>query len=166
MSNILFLIWPIVTVTGAKNAKLICIKDDNPIIETIDDDLENKDNQTEKCIPLKSTSTSQTQTDINDKSDKGTQRPVTAICIKRLAKSSKCLQMLPKDFALNIIQYKLDFHKHCKSIPIYRRTEKILPWKLMGKISDKILDSAILGIAREIEVNDVVDRIYQSELQL
>ncbi|XP_074034689.1 uncharacterized protein isoform X2 [Leptinotarsa decemlineata] len=160
---------PTITVTGVKNAKLICIRDDNPIIETKDDevDLENKDYQTEKRIPLKSISSSQTQTEYNNnKTDKSTQRPATSISMKRLTKSSKCLEMLPKNLAVNIIQYKLDFHKHCKSIPIYRRTANILPWKLMGKISDEILDVAILSIAKEIEVNDIVDRIYQSELQL
>ncbi|KAJ8949339.1 hypothetical protein NQ314_008259 [Rhamnusium bicolor] len=127
---------PIITVTGAKNAKLICIKDENSIIEPEDDSEPDKDCQTEKVIPLKVTS-SKTQTDIKrkEKVDRSTQKSTKSALIKmnKLPKSSKCLRLLPKNYAVNIIQYKLDFYKHCKTNPMYRRTTNLQPWMLMGK---------------------------------
>nr|CAH7729736.1 unnamed protein product [Callosobruchus chinensis] len=67
---------PTVTVTGAKNTKLICIQDDNTADEESDSGA--KDCETDDDDPpLKPvTSTSQTQTDLDEqpKTDKSTQR--------------------------------------------------------------------------------------------
>lgn len=113
-----------------KNAKLICIKDDNSVIETDEEpESEQKDKQNEK----KSTKSSSSQTDLHGqpKKNKSTQRPATTI--KRLPKISKQLDTLPKEFAVSVIQYKLDFNKYCKGNSMYKRTSSILPWKLMSK---------------------------------
>lgn len=41
--------------------------------------------------------------------------------------------MLPKKFAINIVQYKLDFHKFSKSNHMYKKTLLIQPWLLTSK---------------------------------
>nr|CAI5828168.1 unnamed protein product [Callosobruchus analis] len=81
-------------------------------------------------------------------------------------KQLKCLKMLPKEYAVNVIQYKLDYKKYQKNNPMYRKTQNIVPWKLMGEMSDDILDEVLLGVTKEIELDEVLEPIYQSELQL
>lgn len=101
----------------------------------IESDGDQKDYQVEKKPENKSV-TSHIQTELNghQKKNKTTQRVLTNI--KRLVKSSKKLETLPKEYALKVIQYKLDFHKYCKNNSMYRRTTSIVPWKLMGKYVD------------------------------
>ncbi|KAJ8983944.1 hypothetical protein NQ317_008646, partial [Molorchus minor] len=148
-----FFLRPKVTVTGEKNAKLICIKDENSIIEAKPD----AEHQT-KAEPTKT---------VHKTKEKSTKKSKTSTMkLTRRPKSSKVLQMLPKNYAVNVIQYKLDFHKFCKSDPMYRKTSTVEPWLLMGKVSDQILDHILLGIAREIELNDVIQEMYDSELAL
>lgn len=77
------------------------------------------------------TSHTQTEFDAEGKKNKCTQNPSTIV--KRLVKSSKKLETLPKEYAVNVIQYKLDFHKYCKNNSMYRRTTAIVPWRLMGR---------------------------------
>ncbi|KAJ8959047.1 hypothetical protein NQ318_022302 [Aromia moschata] len=158
-------IWqPIVTITGEKNAKLICIKDENSIVETDgNDDAEpgNRLCQTEEG-PGKGDVKSKEKT--HKAAHKSARGP--SIRMNRLPRPTRVLQMLPKTYAVNVIQYKLDFHNSCKTNPMYRKTTDVEPWMLMGRISDDILDFALLGVAREIEVNDIVQKIYESELQL
>ncbi|XP_057663405.1 uncharacterized protein LOC130898261 isoform X1 [Diorhabda carinulata] len=149
---------PTVTVTGVKNAKLICIQDDNSIETDYDN---SKDDQTEKSLKLNS----DIRTDSSKENIKNGQKPYTMLSMKRSTKSTKYLQMLPKDYALNIIQYKIDFHKHCKSTPMYRKNTKMTPWILMDQLSDKILNLALLRVAKEVEISEVLEKMYQSELQ-
>lgn len=114
------------TITGAKNAKLICIKDDNSDYEIAPE---------EKRIQIETVKSvaSHTQTELigNERKNKCTQKPIT--CLKRMKKPSKKLETLPKENAVNIIQYKLDFHKYCKHNSMYRKTNSIVPWKLMTR---------------------------------
>ncbi|KAJ8923298.1 hypothetical protein NQ315_001856 [Exocentrus adspersus] len=120
-------------------------------------------------MPLKPVSSTETQTNVTaNKKDKSTQKAkkTDSIQIKRLPKCCRYLQKLPKDYALGVIQYKLDFHRHCKQNPMYGKTSEIQPWMLMAKISDEILDDALLGVAKEIDLNDIVQQVYDSEFQL
>lgn len=126
---IFFFFRPTVTVTGPRNAKLICIKDDNSVIESEGEKAMQEKGET---IKIKSI-TSQTQTDVEGikKKNKTTQRPSTNL--KRLHKSTRKMETLPKDYAVKVIQYKLNFNKYCKNNSMYRRTTSIVPWKLMAK---------------------------------
>lgn len=123
---------PLVTITGARNAKLICIKDDNSIVESDEGSNQLETNPIENQLLIKCVA-SHTQTEISGKGKKNktTQRPSTNM--KRLAKSSKKIETLPKEYAVSVIQYKLDFSKYCKNNSMYRRTASIVPWKLMSK---------------------------------
>lgn len=129
--NIIFF-RPVVTITGARNAKLICIKDDNSVTESDEESNRLERNPVENKISVKSI-TSHTQTEISgkEKKNKTTQRPSTNM--KRLPKSFKKIETLPKEYAVSVIQYKLDFNKYCKNSSMYRRTATIVPWKLMAK---------------------------------
>ncbi|XP_019758498.2 uncharacterized protein LOC109536639 isoform X2 [Dendroctonus ponderosae] len=166
---------PKVTITGDKNARLICITDDNSGEEQPEDKefIDNKVCQTEFDETVKTIlkTSSETQTDIKDsinKTSKGTQKSKIAANIKisRLKKSEKHLPSFDKKQALNAIQYKLDFYRFCKSNPMYKRSTTCEPWILMSRMSEGLLNECLLTVAREIEINDIVENVFQSELQL
>ncbi|XP_068914504.1 uncharacterized protein [Tenebrio molitor] len=152
---------PIVTVTGVKNAKLICIRDDNSVAEA-DDEYRKKDKEimTDAEVKLRS---SETQTDIKD--DKRI-RSRSAVKISRLPKATrKMLKLLPKEYAITIIQYKLRYNHFHKHNPMYRKSAHIQPWVLMGQISDEILDYTLQSVTGELEVNEILENLYNAEFQ-
>ncbi|RZC18424.1 hypothetical protein BDFB_009034, partial [Asbolus verrucosus] len=153
---------PIVTITGAKNAKLICIRDDNSVIEVDDDGKMNKEIMTDAEIHLTS---SQTQTDLRQE-DKNRIRSRSAIKISRLPKANrKMLKLLPKEYAINIIQYKLRYGHFHKQNPMYRKSANVQPWVLLGRISDQILDYILQSVTGELEVNEILENLYNAEFQ-
>ncbi|CAG9861528.1 unnamed protein product [Phyllotreta striolata] len=106
------------------------------------------------------------QGDGEKETGKAAQKPSTSLNVRKTSKTSRCLlPMLPKQYAINIIQYKLDFGKYSKSIPVYKKTTKILPWVLISNLSEKILNLILRNVTKDIEISEVVENIYQSELQ-
>lgn len=90
----------------------------------------------------------------------------TSIKISRLPKRSlRKLTVLPKNYALQVIQYKLEYHKFTKGNHMYAKTSQIQPWVLTGKIGDKMLEHLLLSVTREIEINEILETLYQSEFQ-
>ncbi|KAL1497465.1 hypothetical protein ABEB36_008431 [Hypothenemus hampei] len=148
---------PKISITGEKNVKLICITDDNSI-----DEHSELDKSVIEPVAKKS---SETQTD--KKNTIGTQkgRKAPNIKISRLKKSERCLPFLDKTLTMGIIQYKLEFYRYSKSNPLYKRSTACQPWILMNKISEKLLDDSLIAVAREIEVNDIVNQVFQAEMQ-
>lgn len=97
---------------------------------------------------------------INERSSK------TSIKISRIPKRTlRPLQILKTDEALRVIQYKLEFSKFNKGNHMYKKSNSIHPWILTGKIADQILEQLLLSIAREIEISEILDTLYQSEFQ-
>lgn len=74
-------------------------------------------------------SSSETQTEFKET----TKQNKSTIKISRLAKNTKMLELLPKDYAVNVIQYKLRFIHFHKNNPMYKRSSNVQPWVLMGK---------------------------------
>ncbi|XP_072385829.1 uncharacterized protein [Diabrotica undecimpunctata] len=149
----------ILTTDDVKITKVPSITSDR----SVESEEELKDGQTEKIIEVGSIH-SGNKSDSDKENKERVQKNSISLNMKRSSKSSKYLKMLPKDYALSIIQYKIDFYKHCKTNPMYSTTN-IRPWILMNKLSDKILNVALLGVAKEVEISEVVEKIYQSELQ-
>ncbi|XP_066151818.1 uncharacterized protein [Euwallacea fornicatus] len=154
---------PKVTVTGTKNARLICIIDDNSLIEPSGAD--GKDSELAAVGIVKTSS--EAQTDITETS-KATQKGKHApnVKISRVRKTEKPLKSLDRRVAVNAVQYKLDFYRFCRNNPMYKRSTSCQPWVLMGKLSEDLLNHCFLSVAREIEINEIVDKAFQSELQL
>ena len=115
------------TITGAKNAKLICIRDDNSLVDSDELSKIDKEVMTEKEVKQISSGT-QTELKQDKRSNKST------IKISRLPRHTrKPLTLLSKDYAINIIQYKLRYNHFHKHNPMYRKSVHIQPWVLMGK---------------------------------
>ncbi|KAK9739338.1 hypothetical protein QE152_g9124 [Popillia japonica] len=73
------------------------------------------------------------------------------------------LKMLPKKFALNILEYKVNYLKARKGDHMYKKSPIKHPWVLMAEISDRILEELLQAIGAEIEVTDVIEGIFASE---
>ncbi|XP_066246797.1 uncharacterized protein [Euwallacea similis] len=158
---------PKITVTGDKNARLICIIDDNSLIELSETNEKNKELTTIEIVKT----SSETQTDFKEahnKTSKATQKGkhTPNIKISRLRKSKRPLKSLDRGVAVNAVQYKLDFYRFCKNNPMYKRSTTCQPWVLMGKLSEDLLNHCFLSVAREMQINETVDKVFQSELQL
>lgn len=123
-----------ITISGAKNAQLICIRDDDSIIDEI---ISNKEHKEEIQLGI----TSETQTSFLENVNKPLSKTnenefasKTSVKISRLPKITlRPLQVLPKEIALNVIQYKLDFNKNSKKNHMYKKNDKIQPWILTGR---------------------------------
>jgi len=62
-------------------------------------------------------------------------------------------------FDLNLREY-LALHYHCEKHIFCAFIEFIF------RISEELLNESLLGVAREIEVNDIVEKLFKEELQL
>ncbi|KRT80035.1 hypothetical protein AMK59_7327, partial [Oryctes borbonicus] len=200
-----------ITVTGVKNAQLICIKDEGSIIESpnhsppsdsrqirshsaphpirfeLKDQNECHETNTKEghsptrrstsndaickqpCCherPLPSREerrTPRSEYATSSTNNAGMER-ASRIKISRLPKVPlHPLKMLPKKFALNVLEYKVNYLKARKGDHMYKKSAIKQPWILMGEISDKILEELLQVIGTEIEVNDVIEGIFASE---
>ncbi|KAK9888328.1 hypothetical protein WA026_000584 [Henosepilachna vigintioctopunctata] len=155
---------PKVTVTGAKNAQLICIKDDNSIVEEVEE-------STKHVVPQNSPRKTPKHSDVHSSKSELTMDEVKtfpsrmSIKISRINRSRRVLQPLPRQYVVNIIQNKLLFHKECKSNYMYRQTPNGKPWECLDEISDKVLDYALMGVVKEIQANELIENIYNAEFQ-
>lgn len=112
---------------GQKNAKLICIKDENSICEP---DSETEDNNQHDVVKKVVRICSQTQTEIIPAVETKNKN----VKISRLPKKSlKPLEMLPKDYIFTVAQYKLCLCDYNKGNCLYMKSAMRKPWLLMGK---------------------------------
>ncbi|XP_045477437.1 uncharacterized protein LOC123682722 isoform X2 [Harmonia axyridis] len=157
---------PTVTVTGTKNAQLICIKDDNSIVSIMNENSTSQGDSPESIKKsVKSAEVQTSQSELIEEAVYRLDKSRSNIKINRVKRPRRMLQLLPKEYAINIIQYKLMFYKHHKGNYMYKKTSTTKPWQLMDKISEDIFDYALLGIAKEIEVNELLENIYNAEFQ-
>lgn len=120
---IFFIYRLIVREFGEKNAKLICIKDENSICE---EDTDKDIQENKKIVRI----CSQTQTEIIQNAETKNKN----VKISRLPKKSlKPLEMLPKDYIFTVAQYKLCLYDYNKENCLYMQSVMRKPWLLMGK---------------------------------
>lgn len=134
---IIFIFRLIIREFGSRNAKLICIKDENSICEPESEDeveqpmdsnkIEEREQKTKKVVRV----SSETQTEIIVPFVESKHKNVK---ISRLPKKSlKPLEMLPKDHVFSVAQYKLCLYDYNKGNCLYMKSILRKPWLLMGK---------------------------------
>lgn len=122
---------------GERNAKLICIKDENSIcepepeieVEPIDSNkIAENHHENKKLVRV----SSETQTDIIPPIIETKSK--TNVKISRLPKKAlKPLELLPKEYIFTIAQYKLCLYDYNKTNCLYMKSAMRKPWLLMGK---------------------------------
>lgn len=130
---------------GPKNARLICIRDDNSIIEPEDEKEEtnnkkHEEKETNKEVHMVSSDTQTEAIPVKEKvpeanvyGNQVAKVPKMRVKISRLPKNDKQLNLLPKELMINIVQYKLELHKLSRNNPMYKKSSTVIPWLLMGK---------------------------------
>ncbi|GBP33872.1 hypothetical protein EVAR_20983_1 [Eumeta japonica] len=60
-------------------------------------------------------------------------------------------------------QHRALFLQHMLSSHMYTNSSIHQPWNMVGRISDKIIDDALIKCARELQIQDKVLQMYQAE---
>ncbi|KAK5640847.1 hypothetical protein RI129_009394 [Pyrocoelia pectoralis] len=175
--------WKTLEVTGEKNARLICIRDESlsnelpknppPSFVTLSPEetevqvipAENESNTIDKAAAEK-----MSERNIEDETVPErncvvrTKKVKTSVKISRLPKLSlKKLTPLPKQKIKSILQGKLQHAKAMKIIPMYCKTSDQHPWEVLNKITDRLLQDILFVISKEIQVNNILQSLYNSE---
>lgn len=135
-----------VTEYGPKNARLICIRDDNSIIEPEPEPEQIELQPIEPPPPEIHRVSSETQTDTTHEpqpknnasqesvTNKESKHTTMSVKISRLPRNNrKQLELLPKELMINVVQYKLEMHKLFRNNPLYKKSSNVTPWLLTGK---------------------------------
>ncbi|KAF2879449.1 hypothetical protein ILUMI_26729 [Ignelater luminosus] len=187
-------------ITGTKNAQLICVRDEDSIIESSEATDKSNSITTKKNNEVLPSSTpqetpikQQTLTEVDEaqassqkksgessEMQKATTKKILSkvknktddkstkanIRINRVPKKTlKQLVLIPKTQAFNVIQYKLQYGKFSRGNHMYRKSSKRHPWDVVNIISEHLLNDLLLTIAREIQVDQILENLYQSEFQ-
>ncbi|XP_017777593.1 PREDICTED: uncharacterized protein LOC108563423 isoform X2 [Nicrophorus vespilloides] len=151
------------SVSGSKNAQLICIKDDNSTVEVSEDEVNVVKSASKGC----SLNDSSNELLYKERPEDFTKKSRSQ-GLNRISKSKMNLRqlvMLPKDTVVNIIEYKLDFHKETKGNYMYRKSGNMSPWILMERIADMLMEESLYSIARDIQVDEILQKVYAQEFK-
>ncbi|XP_014482499.1 PREDICTED: uncharacterized protein LOC106748475 [Dinoponera quadriceps] len=65
----------------------------------------------------------------------------------------------------NFLKYKREYQRLMQSIPMYSSNTQNKPWDIVAWISDKLVDELITEIAKELEMDDVIQKLFELEFQ-
>lgn len=73
--------------------------------------------------------------------------------------------LISKEIETKLLQYRTDYHNLSKHSPMYSNNTQNKPWDIVAWISDKLVDELINEIAKELEMQDIIQKMYQLEFQ-
>ncbi|KAK2577795.1 hypothetical protein KPH14_012001 [Odynerus spinipes] len=73
--------------------------------------------------------------------------------------------LLSKGTETKLLQYRTDYYNLSKRSPMYSNNTQNKPWDIVAWISDKLVDELINEIAKELEMQDIIQKMYQLEFQ-
>ncbi|XP_031353359.1 uncharacterized protein LOC116178119 isoform X2 [Photinus pyralis] len=151
--------WKILEVSGAKNAQLICIRDEGSGIE-----VPKNPNPSLATLPPETT--------------EHEPAPITKVLAERIENETVPLETnvkishpppprkltpLPKHKIKTILQGKLSHAKVMKMLPMYCKSTDQHPWEVVDNITHRLLEDILLVISKEIQVGDILQSLYNSE---
>ncbi|XP_012527400.1 uncharacterized protein LOC105831662 isoform X2 [Monomorium pharaonis] len=66
---------------------------------------------------------------------------------------------------LNFLKYRCEYQQLMQSIPMYSSNTQNKPWDIVAWISDKLVDELITEIAKELQIDDVIQKLFELEFQ-
>ncbi|XP_076244100.1 uncharacterized protein LOC143185197 [Calliopsis andreniformis] len=63
------------------------------------------------------------------------------------------------------VAYKHEYKKLCQSKPMYSSNTQNKPWDIVAWISDKLIEELIFEITEELQMNDVIKKLFKMEFQ-
>ncbi|KAH0956325.1 hypothetical protein HN011_008141 [Eciton burchellii] len=85
---------------------------------------------------------------------------------KRIMDSMNNIELIvSEETKMNFLQYKREYQHLMQSIPMYSSNTQNKPWDIVAWISDKLVDELITEIAKELEIDDVIQKLFELEFQ-
>ncbi|XP_035723140.1 uncharacterized protein LOC118442071 isoform X2 [Vespa mandarinia] len=72
---------------------------------------------------------------------------------------------ISKETEAKFLRYRIEYYHLFKSNPMYSNDTQNKPWNIVAWISDKLVDELINEIAKELEMQDVIQKMYQLEFK-
>ncbi|XP_012063912.1 PREDICTED: uncharacterized protein LOC105627234 [Atta cephalotes] len=66
---------------------------------------------------------------------------------------------------MNFLKYKCEYQQLMQSIPMYSSNTQNKPWDIVAWISNKLVDELIIEIAKELQIDDVIQKLFELEFQ-
>ncbi|CAK9828776.1 hypothetical protein ANTRET_LOCUS6236 [Anthophora retusa] len=73
--------------------------------------------------------------------------------------------VIPKETERHFLAYKCEYKKLCQSKPMYSSSTQNKPWDIVAWISDKLIDELIIEITAELQMNDIIKKLFEMEFQ-
>ncbi|KYQ54499.1 hypothetical protein ALC60_06646 [Trachymyrmex zeteki] len=64
---------------------------------------------------------------------------------------------------MNFLKYRCEYQRLMQSIPMYSSNTQNKPWDIVAWISDKLVDELIIEIAKELQIDDVIQKLFELE---
>ncbi|XP_047364463.1 uncharacterized protein LOC124954894 isoform X3 [Vespa velutina] len=81
-------------------------------------------------------------------------------------KSNSFIQLnISKETEAKFLRYRIEYYHLFKCNPMYSNDTQNKPWNIVAWISDKLVDELINEIAKELEMQDVIQKMYQLEFK-
>lgn len=85
---------------------------------------------------------------------------------KRVTDSTNNIELVTSDETeATFLQYRREYQHLTQSIPMYSSNTQNKPWDIVAWISDKLVDELITEIAKELQIDDVIQKLFELEFQ-
>ncbi|KAL0109438.1 hypothetical protein PUN28_014483 [Cardiocondyla obscurior] len=73
--------------------------------------------------------------------------------------------VVSEEAEINFLKYKHDYEQLMQSVPMYSSNTHNKPWDIVAWISDKLVDELTTEIAKELQIDDVIQKLFELEFQ-
>ncbi|XP_011877301.1 PREDICTED: uncharacterized protein LOC105567226 [Vollenhovia emeryi] len=73
--------------------------------------------------------------------------------------------VVSEETEMDFLKYKAEYQRSMQSIPMYSSNTQNKPWDIVAWISDKLVDELITEIAKELQIDDVIQKLFELEFQ-
>ncbi|XP_072744288.1 uncharacterized protein [Anoplolepis gracilipes] len=85
---------------------------------------------------------------------------------KRIANSSNYIELIVcEETEMNFLKYRREYQHLMQSVPMYSSNTQNKPWDIVAWISDKLVDELIMEISKELQIDDVIRKLFELEFQ-
>ncbi|KAL6448347.1 hypothetical protein ACFW04_000351 [Cataglyphis niger] len=88
-------------------------------------------------------------------------------------KEGKCLAnslnnielIISEETEINFQKYRHEYQRLVQLVPMYSSNTQNKPWDIVAWISDKLIDELIMEISKELQIDDVIQKLFELEFQ-
>ncbi|XP_071630043.1 uncharacterized protein [Temnothorax longispinosus] len=73
--------------------------------------------------------------------------------------------VVSEEIEMSFLKYRQEYQRSMQSIPMYSSNTQNKPWDIVAWISDKLVDELITEIAKELQIDDVIQKLFELEFQ-